>query len=241
MKSYKLGKIIENVEIANNIYKMKVGSNLKANPGQFFMFRTESFRNEPLLSRPFGVCDEDENSLSLLYQVVGEGTKIMANLKKDAEVKLLGPLGRGFDLDRARGKKVAILAGGIGIAPLLYLAKSLDTKADFYAGFTDQAYFIDDFKEYVKDIVTTVYKEDGKFITDVINPDAYDIIYACGPNPMLEALAKKNKKAEIQVSMEAHMACGIGACLGCTTSSTDGKFLRVCKQGPVFDSREVFK
>lgn len=238
-KSYKTGKIIENIEISKNIWIMRIKTNLNSKPGQFFMFRTESFRNEPLLSRPFGVCDEKENEISFLYQVVGKGTQIMSSLRKDTEVKLLGPLGNGFEIkDR---KKIAVISGGIGIAPLLYLCKNLNIKPDFYAGFADQDYFIDEFKPYVNKITITSDKKDGQFITEKINPNDYDIIYACGPNLMLKSLAEKNiNDVEIQVSMEAHMACGIGACLGCTIETSEGEFLRVCKDGPVFNSKEVF-
>ncbi|MBS6105779.1 MULTISPECIES: dihydroorotate dehydrogenase electron transfer subunit [Anaerococcus] len=241
MKVYKNGVIVENIEIAPSIWKMKVDIDLKANPGQFFMFRTESFRNEPLLSRPFGVCEQNENELTFLYQVVGSGTEIMADLTPGHKVKLLGPLGNGFDISKADGKKVAVVAGGIGIAPLLDLCKKLPEKADFYAGFTYDPYFVDEFKAYVNSITTTSFKNDNKFITENLNPDDYDIIYACGPNGLLKAIHEKNNKADIEVSMEAHMACGIGACLGCTIPSADGEFLRVCKDGPVFDAREVFK
>ena len=240
MKVYKNGVIDENIEIAPSIWKMKVDIDLKANPGQFFMFRTESFRNEPLLSRPFGVCEQNENELTFLYQVVGSGTEIMADLTPGHKVKLLGPLGNGFDISKADGKKVAVVAGGIGIAPLLDLCKKLPEKADFYAGFTYDPYFVDEFKAYVNSITTTSFKNDNKFITENLNPDDYDIIYACGPNGLLKAIHEKNNKADIEVSMEAHMACGIGACLGCTVPSADGEFLRVCKDGPVFDAREVF-
>ncbi|MDU4025447.1 MAG: dihydroorotate dehydrogenase electron transfer subunit [Anaerococcus sp.] len=241
MKVYKNGVIVENIEIAPSIWKMKVDIDLKANPGQFFMFRTESFRNEPLLSRPFGVCEQNENELTFLYQVVGSGTEIMADLTPGHKVKLLGPLGNGFDISKADGKKVAVVAGGIGIAPLLDLCKKLPEKADFYAGFTYDPYFVDEFKAYVNSITTTSFKNDNKFITENLNPDDYDIIYACGPNGLLKAIHEKNNKADIEVSMEAHMACGIGACLGCTIPSADGEFLRVCKDGPVFDASEVFK
>lgn len=241
MKTYKKGAIIENIEIAPGIFKMRVGVDLKAAPGQFFMFRTPSFRNEPLLSRPFGVCDEKDGELTFLYQVVGAGTEIMADLTPGNEVQLLGPLGNGFRIDQAKDKKIAIIAGGIGIAPLLTLAKNLPTKADFYAGFTFDPYFMDEFKPYCNDLVATSYQNDGVFITDVIDLEDYDLIYACGPNPMLKVIHDMANGSEVQVSMEAHMACGIGACLGCTVESVDGDFLRVCKDGPVFDSREVFE
>lgn len=240
MKTYKNGAIIENIEIAPGIYKMKIDVDLQAKPGQFFMFRTESFRNEPLLSRPFGVCDQENGELTLLYQLVGIGTGIMSKLTPGHEVQLLGPLGNGFRIDHARDKKIAIIAGGIGIAPLLSLAKNLSTKADFFAGFTLDPYFLDEFRPYCKEVIATSYRDDGVFITDVIDLNDYDIVYACGPNQMLKVIHDMAHNSEVQVSMEAHMACGIGACLGCTVESVDGEFLRVCKDGPVFDSREVF-
>ncbi len=238
MKSYKKAKIIENKKIAENVYLMKLACDFKALPGQFFMFRSEAFRHDPLLSRPFGVCDEEDGELSFLYQVVGKGTEIMAGLKKDAEVKLLGPLGKGFS--KKDVGKIAVVGGGIGIAPLLYLVKKLDVKCDFYAGFAKEPYYMDEFKDHVNKLVTTSDYYDKKFITEEINPDEYDMIYACGPNPMLKALYNKAANTPMEVSMEAHMACGIGACLGCTVEKSNGDFLRVCKDGPVFDAKEVF-
>ena len=238
MKSYKKAIIKENIEISDGIYLMKLACDMKARPGQFFMFRSDSFRQDPLLSRPFGVCDEKDGELSFLYQVVGKGTEIMASLRKDTEVKLLGPLGNGFSLQK--DKKIAVVGGGIGIAPLLYLVKSLKNKCDFYAGFAKDPYYMEEFEPYANKVVTTSDLYDKKFITAAINPDDYDYIYACGPNPMLKSLYEKAKDIPMEVSMEAHMACGIGACLGCTIEKSDGEFLRVCKDGPVFDSKEVF-
>lgn len=238
MKSYKKATIIENKKISNDIYLMRLSCDMNAKPGQFFMFRSDSFRNDPLLSRPFGVCDEENGELSFLYQIVGRGTEIMASLKENANVQLLGPLGNGFDIEEK--KKIAVVGGGIGIAPLLYLVKNLKDKCDFYAGFSKDPYFMEEFKPYVNKIVTTSDYYDHKFITDEINPEDYDLIYACGPNPMIKTLFEKSKGTPMKVSMEAHMACGIGACLGCTVETSSGEFLRVCKDGPVFDAKEVF-
>lgn len=238
MQSYRPCKVIENVEIAPGILKISIDINLKAKPGQFFMLRADSFRDNPILARPFGVCEQLEDRLVFLVQVVGKGTRLIADLKAGDGVSILGPLGNGFV--KTNDKKIAIVAGGIGIAPLLELAKSLDIKADFYAGFADKPYFVDEFKPYVGKIITSSEKKEGKFILDKINPDDYDLIYACGPNPMLKALCEKNNKARIQVSMEAHMGCGIGACLGCTVEDKNGDFIRVCKDGPVFDAERIF-
>ena len=238
MQSYRPCKVIENVEIAPGILKISIDINLKAKPGQFFMLRADSFRDNPILARPFGVCEQLEDRLVFLVQVVGKGTRLIADLKAGDGVSILGPLGNGFV--KTNDKKIAIVAGGIGIAPLLELAKSLDIKAGFYAGFADKPYFVDEFKPYVGKIITSSEKKEGKFILDKINPDDYDLIYACGPNPMLKALCEKNNKARIQVSMEAHMGCGIGACLGCTVEDKNGDFIRVCKDGPVFDAERIF-
>lgn len=238
MQSYRPCKVIENVEIAPGILKISININLKGKPGQFFMLRADSFRDNPILARPFGVCEQLEDRLVFLVQVVGKGTRLIADLKTGDGVSILGPLGNGFV--KTNDKKIAIVAGGIGIAPLLELAKSLDIKADFYAGFADEPYFVDDFKPYVGKIITSSEKKEGKYILDKLNPDDYDLIYACGPNPMLKALCEKNNKAKIQVSMEAHMGCGIGACLGCTVEDKNGDFIRVCKDGPVFDAERIF-
>lgn len=238
MQSYRPCKVIENVEIAPGILKTSININLKAKPGQFFMLRADSFRDNPILARPFGVCEQLEDRLVFLVQVVGKGTRLIADLKAGDGVSILGPLGNGFV--KTNDKKIAIVAGGIGIAPLLELAKSLDIKADFYVGFADKPYFVDEFKPYVGKIITSSEKKEGKFILDKLNPDDYDLIYACGPNPMLKALCVKNNKAKIQVSMEAHMGCGIGACLGCTVEDKHGDFIRVCKDGPVFDAERIF-
>lgn len=238
MQSYRPCKVIENVEIAPGILKISININLKGKPGQFFMLRADCFRDNPILARPFGVCEQLEDRLVFLVQVVGKGTRLIADLKAGDGVSILGPLGNGFV--KTNDKKIAIVAGGIGIAPLFELAKSLDIKADFYAGFADEPYFVDDFKPYVGKIITSSEKKEGKFILDKLNPDDYDLIYACGPNPMLKALCEKNNKAKIQVSMEAHMGCGIGACLGCTVEDKHGDFIRVCKDGPVFDAERIF-
>ena len=238
MKAYRPCKVLENVEIAPGILKISIDINLNAKPGQFFMLRADSFRQDPILARPFGVCDQREDRLIFLVQVVGKGTKLLAELKDGDGVSVLGPLGNGFV--KTDDKKIAIVAGGIGIAPLLELAKNLETKADFYGGFAADPYFIDEFNPYVNKVVTSSERDEGLFILDKLNPDDYDLIYACGPNPMLKALCEKNTKAKIQVSMEAHMGCGIGACLGCTVEDRNGDFIRVCKDGPVFDAERIF-
>lgn len=239
MQTYRPCKVLENIEIAQGIFKISLGINLNAKPGQFFMLRSDSFRQDPILARPFGVCEQIDGKLVFLVQVVGKGTRLISDLKEGDGVSILGPLGKGFE--KTNDEKIAIVAGGIGIAPLLELAKNLDIKADFYAGFADEPYFVDEFTPYVNKIVTSSERKEGKFILDKLNPDDYDLIYACGPNPMLKALCEKNTRSKIQISMEAHMGCGIGACLGCTVLDSKGDYIRVCKDGPVFDAERIFK
>ena len=135
MQTYRPCKVIENIEIAPGILQISLDVNLKGKPGQFFMLRADSFRDDPILARPFGICDQREDRLVFLCQVVGKATRLIGGLKEGDDVSVLGPLGNGFSLSDE--KKIAIVAGGIGIAPLLELAKNLGTKADFYAGFAD--------------------------------------------------------------------------------------------------------
>ncbi len=238
MQTYRPCKVIENIEIAPGILQISLDVNLKGKPGQFFMLRADSFRDDPILARPFGICDQREDRLVFLCQVVGKATRLIGGLKEGDDVSVLGPLGNGFSLSDE--KKIAIVAGGIGIAPLLELAKNLGTKADFYAGFADDPYFVENFKPFVNKIVTSSERDENKFILEKIDFDSYDMIYACGPNPMLKALWDKNTKAKVEISMEAHMACGIGACLGCTVENSEGEFVRVCKDGPVFDAERIY-
>ena len=239
MRSYKKAIITENKKINENVWLMKVKSEIHTKPGEFFMIRSDVFGNDPLLSRPFSVSDEKNGEISFLYLVVGKATNLMTKFKIGHEMKILGPLGKGFRYENSDDKKIALVAGGVGIAPLLYLAKKLKNKADLYAGFSKDSYYLDEFRPYVNNIFTTSDLYDKKFITEILDPNEYDLIYACGPNPMLKSLCDKNNKALIQISMESHMACGIGACLGCTVKTNEGN-LRVCKDGPVFDSKEIF-
>ena len=234
-KGYIKANIVENTEIGNNVYKMVLKGSFEGKPGQFYMLK--SWKGYPLLARPLSICDKDEDSITFLYLVVGKGTEILKNLGSDSEIELLGPLGNGFEL---KAGKVAIIAGGIGIAPMLYLAKSLGQKFDLYVGFRSQPYFIEAFDGLVEN--TVISTEDGSigkkgYITQYIE-DKYDAVYVCGPNSFMNAVQKLNLKGKVFLSLEAHMACGIGACLGCSVQTIYG-VKRVCRDGPVFQSDEV--
>ena len=229
----------ENEEIFRNIYQIKLEGDFEGTPGQFYMLRGWE-GSDPFLPRPISIADCSDGKLVMLYEVRGKGTHIISGLKPGEKLSLLGPLGNGFPT--TSGSRIAIVSGGIGIAPMLYLAKSLHSKADLFAGFRTDPYFVDSFEPYVDKISLTT--EDGSaghkgYVTDIFNPENYDTVYTCGPMPMMSALIRKcDGKTSLHVSMESHMACGIGLCLGCTVSTVRG-MERVCKEGPVFKAEEV--
>lgn len=236
-KAYKKVEIISNEEISKDIFKMVVKGNFKTRVGQFYMIK--GFEDGNMLPRPISICDATEDTLTFLYAVVGKGTKIFANKKEKEYIEILGPLGNGFEIFED-DKKVAIVAGGIGIAPMLYLAKSLNKKVDLYVGFRDEVYFVDDFKDYVENIYIST--NDGSvghkgFITEIIK-DEYDTVYCCGPNPMMNSVKNLGLHSKVYVSLESRMACGIGACLACSCKTNNG-MKRICKDGPIFEVSEV--
>lgn len=238
---YKKVYIIDNKKIYENIYKLSISGDFKGKPGQFYMVR--SWRKEPLLSRPISIYSIDNNTLEFLYAVVGEGTKLLSELKKGDSINLLGPLGNGFPIENIKGK-IAVVSGGIGIAPLYEVVKNLqECEIDLYAGFREKSYSTEAFKEYVENIyIATESGEEGEkgYITDILEVNKYDMVLCCGPEVMMKKVVKmcKEKKVPIYISMEKHMACGVGACLGCTCKTKGGN-KRTCKEGPVFLGDEL--
>ena len=235
-------KIIENKPLTNDIYKMTFEGDLKALPGQFVNVKIND--SSLLLRRPISVFDCTEKSLSIIYRVVGAGTKELSTYKEGSTVSVLGPVGSGFP--RVSKKKVLIVGGGIGVPPLYYLAKSLvsDNEITFVLGFRDKSQVIleNELSKYGKVIVTT---DDGSYglhgnvikAIEEYNID-FDVVYACGPSRMLEAIDKKYYgQKEGYISFEERMACGIGICYGCACRPRELKkgMLRVCKEGPVFE------
>lgn len=239
--SYSVNNVIQNININGNIYRLKVEGNFNVLPGQFFMLRV--WENEPLLSRPISIHDADEHSISFLYEIKGEGTRILGKLKCDDKVELLGPLGNGFDTEKMQGK-IAIVSGGIGIAPMLYTAKNIaNAQIDVYAGFRDKVYTVNELGEYVDNIyISTDIGTHGHrgFITDLFNPLEYNLVLCCGPEIMMGKVIKicNACATPVYVSMESHMACGVGACLVCTCKTVNG-MKRTCKDGPIFWGGDV--
>lgn len=217
-------------------------------PGQFVsLYCNEGGR---LLPRPISVCEVDQKAerIRLVYRVVGKGTEEFAGLEAGDYIECIGPLGKGFTLE---GTKALIVGGGIGIPPLLELAKQLNCEKEIVLGFRDSTFLNKDFEGYGKVYIST---EDGSAGTKGNVIDAIrehnltaDIIYACGPTPMLKGVKEFAEANQIkaQLSLEERMACGIGTCLACVCQSTkvdhhsNVNNKRICKEGPVFYADEV--
>ncbi|HKM01075.1 MAG TPA: dihydroorotate dehydrogenase electron transfer subunit [Sedimentibacter sp.] len=234
--------VIENKQISNNIYRISAVFKSEIKPGQFFMLKT--LDNSFLLPRPISVNDVNRNIVSFLYRIEGQGTKKISSLCANDEIQLFGPLGNGFDTEELKGK-IAVIGGGIGIAPLLYLSKKLGKRADVYLGYKDleNMYIVEEFKSFVDK--TVIVTEDGSFgekgfVTDYVLYDKYDAVVTCGPEIMMNKIVNNCRINNIKcyISLERRMACGMGACLGCTVETKDGN-KRACKDGPVFNSEEL--
>ena len=242
---YQKAKVIENIELTDGIFKMTIGGDYSTDKaGQFYMLR--SWGVEPFLSRPLSIHDANSEGIIFLYEVRGEGTELFSKVRSGDHIELLGPLGNGFDVENLSGK-IAIVTGGVGIAPMRLLVKQLmscdDCEIDFYAGFRDKKYIVDYISDYVSEV--KIASDSGNSghkgtVLDIFNPEGYDYVLSCGPTPMMHKLAEECKKKNVKslLSLESNMACGIGACYGCTCDTTKGK-QRVCKEGPVFSGDEV--
>lgn len=225
----------------------------EAVPGQFISMYTKD--KSKLLPRPISLCEIDKvkGLLRVVYRVTGEGTgtEQFSKMVKGDTVDIMGPLGNGFPLEEGKGKRVLLIGGGIGVPPMLELAKRLDGEKQLVMGYRDAQFLT---KEFEQNGTLYLATEDGSAgtkgnVMDAIRENALtaDIIYACGPSPMLRAIKQYAEENQIAcyVSMEERMACGVGACLACVCKSTevDGHShvhnKRVCKDGPVFLSTEV--
>ncbi len=239
--------IISNKPIAEGIFELIVLHKEAANAalaGQFANIYLK--RADLLLPRPISICgaDSDTGLLRFVYAVVGKGTEEMAKLSAGDTVRVLAPLGNTFLADDAdMPKKPVLIGGGVGVPPLLFLAQQL-TNARAFLGFRHEPFLVADFAAKSKVQIST---DDGAVgfhgnplqLMNLHNVDT-DMIFACGPMPMLRAVAMYAKENNIRcrVSMEQRMACGYGACVGCAVS-VGGVYKKACKDGPVFWADEV--
>lgn len=238
MRDYEF-KILENLKIADGVYKMRLESDIEEEikPGQFIEIELPGF----YLRRPISISDWDEKTLTIVYKILGKGTYDMSSFKAGDKLKALAALGNGYDISKMP-KKVSLAGGGVGVPPLLGLAKKLlesGREVSIYLGFNKKMdlFYEKEFKEL--GIPVSVATMDGSYgvkglITDL--PGIGDYICACGPMPMLRALSDKSKEGAF--SLEARMGCGFGACMGCSIMTKNGS-KRVCKDGPVFDKEDI--
>ena len=219
-------------------------------PGQFVEVKVEDSPTT-FLRRPLSIhyVDYEKNEIWLLIQIVGDGSKKLSELKKNDSLNVILPLGKPFTLPQNKNKRALLIGGGCGVAPLLYLGAYLKERGftfDFLLGARRKSDLlqIDEYKKIGNVYITTEDGSDGEkgFVThhSIIKENEYDIIYTCGPTPMMKAVAAlaSEKEIECEVSLENTMACGIGACLCCVTDTTEGHVC-VCTEGPVFNIKRL--
>lgn len=214
-------------------------------PGQFVHIKCGEGL---LLRRPISICDYTKDTLKVAFEVRGEGTEWLSHRKKGEVLDVLGPLGHGFDLS---SKKLLLVGGGIGVPPMLACARHAEGEAHAILGFrsADRAMLISEFESVCKTV--TLASDDGTlgyhgYVDTLVHEkltkeNDFTAVLACGPKPMLRAVAKAAEEHGVicQVSMEERMGCGVGACLVCACKSTEGTMKHVCKDGPVFEAGEV--
>ena len=249
--------VLSQESIAKDIYSMwlKRRAASEARPGQFISMYTND--GSKLLPRPISICEinKEEGSLRVVYRVTGEntGTEQFSKMKSGEIVPIVGPLGNGFPYERAEGKRVFLMGGGIGVPPILELAKQMNCgKKQIVVGYRDAETLLKE--EFEQNGEVYISTEDGSVgtkgnVMDAIRENSLeaDVIYACGPTPMLRAIKNYAEENGIEcwISLEERMACGIGACLACVCQSKEKDHhsnvnnKRICKDGPVFLSTEV--
>ena len=249
MRSFPL---IEKEALAPGFFRFRLRGSLGGRPGQFVMVKAWPGL-DPLLARPLSIHDQDEDSFRLLFQVRGRGTAILARQEVGDEILVLGPLGQGFETG-SEGPAL-LVAGGIGIAPFLFLARELRVRGRevylFYGARTAaELLLLEEFESL--GVRLHLATEDGSagvkgFVSEplvsFLKESPEGTLYACGPTPMLQAVSRIAREFGLRayVSLEARMACGLGMCLGCTVPRAEGGFLHVCTEGPVVPAERVFR
>ena len=235
-------EILENTALTESVFKMVLSGDVSdiTAPGQFVNIQLDGL----FLRRPISVCDVGENTLTIIYKVVGKGTEQMSAMKPGEKLDVLTGLGNGYDLTVA-GDRPVLLGGGVGVPPMYLLAKQLLTqgkKVTVILGFNTESelFYEKEFAALGADvIVTTVDGSKGikGFVTDALKTLDYTYFYTCGPEPMLKAVYKASTTSG-QMSFEKRMGCGFGACMGCSCKTLTG-YKRICKEGPVMKKEEI--
>ena len=244
-------RVISQNKIADGIYSMWIECEAanSAKPGQFIDVYVND--DAKLLPRPISICEVKDNALRIVYRVVGGGTKVMSTYVSGDAIDIIGPLGNGFDM---KDSKAVLVGGGIGIPPMVELAKTLSEKIGkenviAVMGYRDELFLTEELEQFATVYIAT---EDGSTgtkgtVIDALNANNVEgsVMYACGPTPMLKALKEWAEDIECQISLEERMACGIGACLACVCKTKEKDEhsnvcnKRICKDGPVFDAKEI--
>lgn len=234
-------KVLSNDSLTSTVYKMVLEGDTQyiTTPGQFVNIMLEG----KYLRRPISICDYDENTITIIYKVVGEGTEQMKNLPVGTMLDVLTGLGNGYDISKST--KPILIGGGVGVPPMFNLAKELikaGQKPQVVLGFNTQEeiFYEDEFRAIGCDVyITTVDGSYGTkgFVTDVMKDLDYDYFYTCGPLPMFKAIYN-NTQTSGQFSFEERMGCGFGACMGCSCKTKYGN-KRICKDGPVLVKEEI--
>lgn len=243
--------ILQNRRIADGMYEITLSAPTiaqEAKPGQFLHVQV-SDAVAPLLRRPISIADVTVDRIMLIYRVIGKGTEVLAKRQAGETISLLGPLGHGFPTDELMGKKVLLIGGGVGIAPLIYVANTVAGSDILMGGRTRSDLFWTSYYGSCEDIFITT--DDGTMgmkgftvdaLPQILADKSYDAICTCGPEIMMKRVAQIAREHQVPcyVSLEKHMACGLGACLSCTCEAKDGTRKKVCTYGPVFRAEEVF-
>ena len=256
MKVKELCTVVSQETIAEDIFSMWIQTGQiakEAKPGQFISLYSNN--GSKLLPRPISLCeiDSENGRLRIVYRVTGKntGTEEFSKMKAGDTVEVLGPLGNGFPMEEAKGKKVFLMGGGIGIPPMVETGKQLESEAITIAGYRDEVFLNEEIEKNGAFYVATESGRTGTKgnVMDAIRENGLeaDMIFACGPTPMLRAIKAYAEEKQIPcwISMEEKMACGIGACLACVCKSKEVDHhshvhnKRICKDGPVFLSTEV--
>ncbi|WP_102347000.1 dihydroorotate dehydrogenase electron transfer subunit [Bacillus sp. Marseille-P3661] len=249
--------VISQKELASNIYELVLEGDLVQDmqqSGQFVHIKVND-TTDPLLRRPISICDinQDKNQFTMIYRKDGRGTSLLAEKQSDRSVDVLGPLGNGFPIEEITAGEVALLVGGgIGVPPLYNLSKRLvskGVKVIHILGFQNKnvMFYEEQFNALGPTYIATVDGSYGTkgFVTDVIDEVGieFDVLYSCGPTPMLKALDQRYKGKKGFISLEQRMGCGIGACFACVChvqeDPSGSSYRKVCSDGPVFPLGEV--
>lgn len=249
-KAQEIVKVLSQEEIAKDIYRLKVQSHKiarEARAGQFVNLYCND--GAKLLPRPISICEinKEQGTITLVYAVVGSGTKVFAQIKEDDSISILGPLGNGFPICNQEKTNI-VVGGGVGTPPLLQLIKELKGDTHVFLGFRSEPYLVQELMKYATVHVAT---DDGQVgykgtAIDLLKESKIkgNLVFGCGPKPMLKALQDWALEHEVEgyLSLEERMGCGFGACVGCVCKVKGKKGIqhkRVCHDGPVFDIKEV--